>query len=854
MKPVTLYSLTIVSLLIACTPDKNTDTADTNIPDTGEIDTGTIDTGNTDTGDLDTAEDTGEEPDTADTGTEPPIPEEFWTEGPALPECTAQENESSSYALSGIVLMPNGPIAGHVVYDASTGLISCAGEDCDISQSNIVCTEGVISPGLIDGHNHMQYNALAPWQHEELFESRYDWQSSGSYYDYREAYDGIANQYKCEIGKWAELRTLVGGGTTVVGSSGGSCIAGIVRNLDEDPVAHGIFDYKLKYSSGRVGNYDDSDSEYFNGKLDDGELGAVMNHVAEGVKGSVSGEIEHMFDIGMAGPGQIFVHATDATTPQLARMLVEGTSILWSPRSNLDLYQATTQADIAMRLGIPVALGPDWTWSGSSNPSRELTCAMQYLNSRKSTVNDQKLWEMGTTDVARMVGLDGILGILHEGALADLVVYSYDNNPYRPIIEANPRNVKLAIVAGKSLYGTSDLISSTFVSVPEECEEINACDESRTFCVYDLENPDTYADLKLTLETALSQETMPEELAYAKELFGLFMCEETRPSCNIASPSAGDDDGDGVTDSEDNCLDVYNPLQSDYDSDGQGDACDLCVLSPQEEVCTPDPIDVEGDGFVNEEDNCPWLYNPNQLDSDEDGKGDECDPCPNTANIGDAGCPFTIDVLTDQNHPEYPGEGTFVILENLVVTANRRDSNDATKSKGFYAQDPTRSEYGAIFVYTGNGPIYSVGDEVRIEGEYVEYYDLAEITNATVQVTNPAVGAPAPIVISNPCDIATNGAQAEAMESMLVRVENISVSNSNPDDPGDYNEFEVGGCLRIDDMLVISPADTNSTSYWEDQPQVGTSYSAIQGILTYSYGHFKVLPRSQADSEGDLLE
>ena len=172
-------------------------------------------------------------------------------------------------------------------------------------------------------------------------------------------------------------------------------------------------------------------------------------------------------------------------------------------------------------------------------------------------------------------------------------------------------------------------------------------------------------------------------------------------------------------------------------------------------------------------------------------------------------------------------------MENLVVTANRRDSNDATKSKGFYAQDPARNEYGAIFVYTGNGPIYSVGDEVRIEGEYVEYYDLAEITNSSVQVTTPAVGAPDPIVIGNPCDISTNGIQAEAMESMLVRVENISVSNSNPDDPGDYNEFEVGGCLRIDDMLVISPADNNSSSYWEDQPQVGTSYSAIQGILTY---------------------
>ena len=171
-----------------------------------------------------------------------------------------------------------------------------------------------------------------------------------------EAYDG-SNSHKCEIGRWSELRALVGGGTSAVGSSGGSCLAGIVRNLDEDEVAHYIQGYDLKYSSGRVTNYDEDDAAYFNSKLEAEEdyYGAVMNHVAEGIGGSVSSEIEHMFNIGMAGPGMVFVHATDASVEQLARMRAEGTTILWSPRSNLDLYAA-------LRRQMWRRMGFRWLW------------------------------------------------------------------------------------------------------------------------------------------------------------------------------------------------------------------------------------------------------------------------------------------------------------------------------------------------------------------------------------------------------------------------------------------------------------------------------------------------------------
>jgi thermitase len=50
-----------------------------------------------------------------------------------------------------------------------------------------------------------------------------------------------------------------------------------------------------------------------------------------------------------------------------------------------------------------------------------------------------------------------------------------------------------------------------------------------------------------------------------------------------------------------------------------------------------DPGDADDDGILDDDDNCPYVANPNQVDADDDGIGDDCDNCPEAPNGPDGG-------------------------------------------------------------------------------------------------------------------------------------------------------------------------------------------------------------------------
>jgi hypothetical protein len=114
-----------------------------------------------------------------------------------------------------------------------------------------------------------------------------------------------------------------------------------------------------------------------------------------------------------------------------------------------------------------------------------------------------------------------------------------------------------------------------------------------------------------------------EEIFDSSAHCGSYPCKAYFAERFFLTSGGPDPDGDGVSSGVgngcDDCPYAFDPAQVDSDGDGVGDACDRCP--------GPGVDDYDLDGVCTEIDVCPNAFDPLQLDTDGDGFGDACDLC-----------------------------------------------------------------------------------------------------------------------------------------------------------------------------------------------------------------------------------
>jgi imidazolonepropionase-like amidohydrolase len=776
---------------------------------------------------------------------------------PATAVCTVTPGDASKF-ITGTVLSPTGIIASGQVAVSATGVITCVGTTCTPTgtETRIDCPGGVISPGLINTHDHITFTQNSPYTDTgERYEQRHDWRR-GQRGHTKLTVPGSATADQI---RWGELRFLMGGATSIVGSGGQ---AGLLRNLDQATNEEGLGQPAVHFDTFPL---DDSAGTQITGTCNYGAApttgasvagdAAYEPHISEGIDGAARNEFNctssTTFDTTAPGvstdlvlPQTAIIHGVGLKPFDYGLMAIDGTALIWSPRSNITLYGDTAGAPIAARLGVQIALGTDWTATGSENLLRELNCA-DFVNKTywNHYFSDQQLWEMVTSNAAAVTATDDVIGTVAVGRIADLAIFDgRTSTGYRAVLNAEPKDVVLVMRAGKPLYGED----TTVAALATGCDAVDVCGNAKQLCLMS-EIGKTYAQLQTAVGTD----------------YPAFFCGTPtgEPSCvarrgaavngsSIYSgvPSTGDADGDGIPDATDNCPNVFNPIrpldngvQADGDGDTVGDACDVCPVNANTTTCTTiDPNDRDGDGFVNAVDNCPDIAN-DQTDSDHDGKGDLCDACPMAANPGTAGCPATIYSIKDHTTPV----GANVRVSNAIVTGKGANGffvqTKATLTNG--DPDPTYAgvDNSGLFVFTGAASPFltgvAVGNRVDVDATVALFNGALELSPiAAVTVTSAAVEpAPAPVDVTAAA-VTTGGARATALESVIVHVGAVSVTAVDAVN-NEFSANDGAGTVAVDDFLFLSVP----------LPSVGASFGGITGVLALRSNASKIEPRSAAD-------
>lgn len=381
------------------------------------------------------------------------------------------------YVLEGRVVTMNGAfkvIDRGRIYLAD-GLINAvrdadAAAPAGFGTAPVIVTGGTIFPGLIELHNHLSYNALQLWQVPRMFAHRGQW---AGHPDKRRLISqpmsvlaSIGGTIEALV-RYVEAKCLVAGVTT---SQGLTLVAepgiehfyrGIVRNVESTD------DEALPEALTRIA--DVADATAFAKRLKAADKGCLLLHLAEGI-----GEMARKQFLRLKlpsgkwaiSPALTGIHGAGLIAEDLDLMARHGAGIVWSPLSNLLLYRGTADVKSASAAGINLAIGSDWSPSGSKNLLSELKVARAWSDQLGGVFTARQLVAMATINPARMLKWDAALGSIEPHKRADFVVIKgKTGDPYERLLKALEDDIQLVFVNGVPRFGAAAMMDRATAAV-----------------------------------------------------------------------------------------------------------------------------------------------------------------------------------------------------------------------------------------------------------------------------------------------------------------------------------------------------------------------------------------------------
>lgn len=346
------------------------------------------------------------------------------------------------------------------------------------------CGSLYVSPGLINPHEHTRYSfqMLTAQDRENLpvYAHREEWipeTGVGNVADKIRYMDGTDDARTLF---WIELRHLLAG-TTVIGGSG--AVWGLAKNAG----------FRQRYESGYTADmrtfpfgpeamqrirrlrsfpYDGPESFRPEGTEDLPASAAYVPHVAEGIDLAARFEGQFFLDYVAAQKSLrrfSLIHGVGLDSSDISRLGDLDVTLIWSPRSNLSLYNETADITALLRANVRIAIGTDWSISGSYNMLEELRCADELYGSASNSraLSSAALWRMATENGAYALGLEAVTGKLAAGLGADIMVFQKQSgDPFDDLLRATATEVVATFVDGRLRSGNREGFAG---ALPDDC-------------------------------------------------------------------------------------------------------------------------------------------------------------------------------------------------------------------------------------------------------------------------------------------------------------------------------------------------------------------------------------------------